>query len=544
MANGKKNNRKTTIFGMLINMTDDNKKEVDQFMYDYSFMFRFSFKRLIEIEKENWIDEDIKKAIQQLEKDISERTGYPIRVSKDAVANANELLKARHALMVEYHELWKERYKNTQTRYEKLTNNPKVNPASFRIIGLQNKMEHQLQNIAFYAQHILHNTFPPVVFGGRKNWEELQKNNLSKEKWQELRNGRMSSRGDATKGGNPNIRVVETEDGFALQITSNRKIMKGKTFYYQKTMVPLYVATKRSKKTGKLNGRKYPELLKRVLESGKAYQVEILKRDGKYQVRITISEEKPMVQENINGYLAVDTNIDGLALCLMNLKGFPTTFTWIGEGGLQYYPTNKRINIIWELAHQVIWQCVEGKLALVMEDLKFIHNKDSSKKLRRKFHQFCYRKLLEAMEALCIRYGVKLIKIKPAFTSVIGRLKYQTRFRVNVHLAAALVIGRRAISGLEETVPKKLLGLLTKKQLETFYEQNEWKQWSIIQKQATKLLKKQGAQFYQWHDYKRSVYQELGTPKGRETKSSKQKVERKNRPVESFTSSEQLVFNV
>ncbi|GAA3312664.1 hypothetical protein GCM10020331_000920 [Ectobacillus funiculus] len=32
--------------------------------------------------------------------------------------------------------------------------------------------------------------------------------------------------------------------------------------------------------------------MKRALESGKAYQVEILKRDGQYHVRITVSEEK------------------------------------------------------------------------------------------------------------------------------------------------------------------------------------------------------------------------------------------------------------
>ncbi|MFB9762451.1 IS200/IS605 family accessory protein TnpB-related protein [Ectobacillus funiculus] len=527
MSTSKKKDRKTTIFGVLINMTEQMKQEVNQCMFDYSFMFRFSFKRLAEIEREHEFDEDRKKAIQQLEKDVSSRTGYPIRVAKDAVADANELLTARHTLMVEYHELWKERYKNTKAKYEKFKQNPNVNHRSFHMLGLQNKMERQLKQMQFYKQHILQHTFPSIVFGGRKNFEELQKGNLSKEKWNELRNGRMSSRGDATKGGNPNLRVIETEGGFALQMISNRKVINGKKFYYEKTLIPLYIATKRSKKTRKLNGRKYPEVMKRALESGKAYQVEILKRDGQYHVRITVSEEKPIVQEKIHGYLAVDTNIDGLALCFMNTKGFPIKFTWLGEGGLQYYPTHKRENIIWELAHQVVWPCVKQKLALVLEDLTFIHSKDVSKKVRRTSHQFCYRKLLECMTAVCVRYGVKQIQVKPQFTSVIGRLKYQTRFRVNVHSAAALVIGRRAIPGLRETVPKKLLCLLTEKQLETFHEQNEWKQWSTLQKQATKLLKKQGVAFYQWHDYKKRVYQALVTPKVRKTKSSNKKRETK-----------------
>ena len=157
------------------------------------------------------------------------------------------------------------------------------------------------------------------------------------------------------------------------------------------------------------------------------------------------------------------------------------------------------------------------------------------------------------MAALCVRYGVKRIQVKPQFTSVIGRLKYQTRFRVNVHLAAALVIGRRAIDGLWETVPKKLLCLLTEKQLETFHEQNEWKQWSTLQKQATKLLKKQGARFYQWHDYKKHVYRALLTSKARKTKTSKKIVEAKvssetmivNQTIQQdFNRNEQLFLNV
>ncbi|WP_342048776.1 hypothetical protein, partial [Bacillus sp. OTU530] len=104
-------------------------------------------------------------------------------------------LTARHTLMVEYHELWKERYENTKAKYEKFKQNPNVNHRSFHILGLQNKMERQLKHIQFYEQHILQHTFPSVVFGGRKNFEEL-------------RNGRMSSRGDATKGGNPNKKAV------------------------------------------------------------------------------------------------------------------------------------------------------------------------------------------------------------------------------------------------------------------------------------------------------------------------------------------------
>ncbi|GAA3312661.1 hypothetical protein GCM10020331_000910 [Ectobacillus funiculus] len=126
----------------------------------------------------------------------------------------------------------KKRYENTKAKYEKGKQNPNVNQRSFHMLGLQNKMERQLKQIQFYEQHILQHTFPSVVFGGRKkNFEELQKKGIFlKKKWNELRNGRMSSRGDATKGGNPNLRVIETEEGFALQMISNRKVINGKKF--------------------------------------------------------------------------------------------------------------------------------------------------------------------------------------------------------------------------------------------------------------------------------------------------------------------------
>ena len=177
---------------------------------------------------------EIQKEIQKLEKDLSARTNYPIRVVKDAVADAVQLAKSQHELMKEYLKLWTERHENTVNKYNRLLLIPTVNPHSIKMIGLRNKMQKQQKNIQFYQEHIQNNTFPPVIFGGKENYYKRQKGLLSKEDWNELRNGRVSSRGDATKGGNPNLRVVETEDGFALQITSNRKIEKGKTFEYEK----------------------------------------------------------------------------------------------------------------------------------------------------------------------------------------------------------------------------------------------------------------------------------------------------------------------
>lgn len=46
------------------------------------------------------------------------------------------------------------------------------------------------------------------------------------------------------------------------------------------------------------------------LKTGNAYQVEILRRDGKYYIHITIEEATP-IPYNAKGAMGVDTNPDG-----------------------------------------------------------------------------------------------------------------------------------------------------------------------------------------------------------------------------------------
>jgi len=49
----------------------------------------------------------------------------------------------------------------------------------------------------------------------------------------------------------------------------------------------------------------------------------------------------------------------------------------------------------------------------------------------------------------CLREDVAVIFVNPAYTSVIGRLKYAEMFGLNEHQAAAYIIGRRGL-GFDE----------------------------------------------------------------------------------------------
>ncbi len=62
--------------------------------------------------------------------------------------------------------------------------------------------------------------------------------------------------------------------------------------------------------------RHYEDLLRRTLAAGDPSQVEILRRQGRYPVRITIEEAPaPSQTDPRQGWVGVDTNITFLALC-------------------------------------------------------------------------------------------------------------------------------------------------------------------------------------------------------------------------------------
>jgi hypothetical protein len=71
------------------------------------------------------------------------------------------------------------------------------------------KLEAKLQHIAKKIDN------PKLVFGGRKAWEDLKAGVITKEEWIKKRDNQIYARGDATKNGNLNIRII----GDNLRIT-------------------------------------------------------------------------------------------------------------------------------------------------------------------------------------------------------------------------------------------------------------------------------------------------------------------------------------
>ncbi|MHB1610404.1 MAG: IS200/IS605 family accessory protein TnpB-related protein [Sulfobacillus sp.] len=505
---------KTTIFGVLLDVTPEQDTILRRLMRKYGFMLRFAFQRLMEGLQN----------VGGLERHCASETTLPLRYAKDAVQEAQDLIRARHQAMQDGLKLWTQRVKKTRERLTALR--ASSHPNARRIAGQERKLAHQAACLAFYQQHVEAGTFPPVVFGSKKRWldrfkvlddpvAEQERQRTWREAWDESRDGRLSARGDRTKRGNPLLRVSEGPDHWILEISlDSLKPSKpdAKVPRYEKLAMPLYIARKVSKKTGQVNGRDYEGLLRRVLASGDPYQVEILRRQGRYQVRITVEEvPAPLHTDPHNGWVGVDTNVTFFALCHVLPDGNPHAFATIGDPRLFDVRSTQRDALVGRLAIETVQWAKDRGAGLVVEDLQFIHDHDVSAKFNRVTHQFNYRALLTAVERQATREGVALRKVKPAYTSLIGRVKYQPHYGISVHHAAALVIGRRGgLKVWRENIPKDLRQWMQAQGQwnDSTYRKTDWSAWNRLKRALTAALKKQHQYLNAWLGYRKTLLTE------------------------------------
>ncbi len=285
-----------------------------------------------------------------------------------------------------------------------------------------------------------------VIFGGKSLFEKLSKKHLSekererlRKEWKERRQCNLYSRGDKTKNGNLNLRIIKEGGKYYLRVNTGTR----------KWILP--ELTTSHKKWG---------LLESFLTQGSPYSVRLKKRERRYYAYITFEEPMPEIEIRFDeGAIGIDLN------------AFPSHIAWVEvgkDGNLISYgeiPTphlwdgkkTKRDYFAWQYAHKVIKLALEKRKGIVLERLK-IKNRGfrgdyTGRKTRRIRHNFSYRKLKERIAYLARRYGVAVKEVNPAYTSVIGMLKYAPQLSLTKDIASAWVIARRGL-GLSERVPK------------------------------------------------------------------------------------------
>jgi IS605 OrfB family transposase len=292
-----------------------------------------------------------------------------------------------------------------------------------------------------------------VVFGGRKTFEQLKRKHLSgkallalKREWRERRQGLLYSRGDAAKKGNANLRLESRDGALWLRVNLGNG---GHVQALVKTAHP------------QLNA------LRERVHASLPYNVSLQLKDGKVYAHFSWSEGlPPPVHTRANGVLGMDANGDPyhLALAVVSPDGNLKRHLTLSLEEVDRAP-NKGAKelLLWKVAHQVVAVAEEHGVAIATERLKYLRKSKrgdgSGRSFRRKQHRFAYRSLLEKIHSLAQKRGVEVLEVNPQDTSTIGMLKYAPGLSLSKDVAAAYVIGRRAL-GFEEKLPKGYEALL------------------------------------------------------------------------------------
>jgi IS605 OrfB family transposase len=184
---------------------------------------------------------------------------------------------------------------------------------------------------------------------------------------------------------------------------------------------------------------------------------EIVDKDGKFYINATVNIQPAKIDSSLEaGALGVDFNPGSIDWTVVDRHG-----NLKRHGSLKINVQDKRSkqtkDIIGKAVAFLVRIASNHGVPVVMENLDFTKKKASMKekgaKYARMLSHLAYSQFNQMIETRCSRFDVELIKVDPAYTSIIGVTKYMKMYALSSGCAAALVIARRG-QGRIEKVPK------------------------------------------------------------------------------------------
>ena len=255
-----------------------------------------------------------------------------------------------------------------------------------------------------------------ATFGGLNNQRLREKGKITNEEYKKRRNSIIYARGEKSRKGNLNMRIVEVAGEKYLRVNiGDRKWL----------LLKLFIPEKYMKKYAKyLNGsHPYSVLIKRKDD------------DEGYDVRITIRVECALNEGS--RLIALDMNKSHIDFCVLDKKHKDVVAVGkINTSELQNTRRNKREHQIKKVAHKV------KNLAKHFNADVFIGKLHTSKfkshrKANRIVHQMPQYKLRKWIKHICMKNGVICEERSEAYTTKVGRILSHI-FGLDVHKCAAI----------------------------------------------------------------------------------------------------------
>ena len=368
------------------------------------------------------------------------------------------------------------------------------NKTELEIKGLKSKIE-KIISLQKQLKQLENTKRLKICFGSRKLLNaqyHLEENNYKShsdwlQDWQKKRSGRFYCIGKSQAGGGTMIKAYPLDDQgkYKLIIQIPRPLQSN----FGKTIELKFELNDRENRYRKSD-------FNYALSTGKPITTQVFRREHKndqwYVHFTTYVQFVPLVHTIKNGCLGLDFNKDSISETYIkpdgnigNCQEFP--FKWKG------LTTGQRQALMRDIVKEIVSIAEYYKCAIVIESLDF-----SKKKASMSEESSLYNEMLSnlstdlfrtTLESRCQRYGVELIKVNPAFTSVIGMIKFMAKYGLNSGTSAAMVIARRAMN-LSEKIP-----LCLSKPVD--FGKHSWNAWNRISRYIRGNRIKR-TQLFQW----------------------------------------------
>ena len=191
-------------------------------------------------------------------------------------------------------------------------------------------------------------------------------------------------------------------------------------------------------------------------ERGQAISYRFLKDEKGWKVFVSTTLPEPhWITNSQLGHVGIDINADHLAIVETDRFGNPIYKESIPC--MLYGKSREQSRaIIGDACAKAVEIAKHAQKPLVIEKLDFAckkrNRKENSATYCRMLSSFAYSAIIQTLHSRAYRLGVKLHSVNPAFTSLIGRIKFAARYGLTTHMAAALCIARRH-QGFSESLP-------------------------------------------------------------------------------------------
>lgn len=345
--------------------------------------------------------------------------------------------------------------------------------------------KHRITNLEIKLEKV--RKLKRIIFGTKKFIQDYNKGNYTKLQFLQHKYQRyeISGRCDFING---NRMIMPEYDENTNTLRFRITTIHGDVFYINNAVFPYrqeeLIRTMRTY-TGMVNGKGSGTAIscgiRRCINNNRIY----------YQIDTVFDIEKLITDINYDkgsGVVALDFNLGHIDITELDSKGnllnYKTLYYDLTKNSKENEVSLRKVlDVVGQYAYTKHKIIVVEDLNLTELKTKMNSDRKNQKTLNRYIHSFPYSRYNNIIDNLRIKYHIDTIKVNPAFTSIIGELKYSNSKKLNAHIAASYVIGRRGLGFIDFPTIKQCNQLQLKQPILNY--KSNWTMWSELNKLKT-----------------------------------------------------------